>query len=259
MPKVIGLLSWYDESPSWLASCVASIAPHIDQLVAVDGAYAQYPDARATSERTQAETIQATAEGAGIGCTIYRPATYWHGGEVEKRTAMFRLAQAHRTGFEDWYWVIDADCVVTKVPSDFRNRLFDTTANAIEVTLFERRDYLGDHPEVAQSMHLPTCGAHRHPMIWRALRDMQVVNAHYVYGGWDEDGKWHYVWGPPMLQPDPRETMEDIHVEHRSIWRDAYRRDTAKRYYEIRDELQIERVVPRNDNGDYAPMQVTRS
>ena len=97
------------------------------------------------------------------------------------------------------------------------------------------------------------------PMLFRALKDMQVVNAHYVYGGWDENNEWHYVWGPPALQPDSCAIMEDVQVEHRSIWRDLYRRDNAKRYYEIRDELQIERVVPRNENGGYAPVQVTRS
>jgi hypothetical protein len=257
--KVIALLAWYDESPSWLAACVASVAPHVDAIVAVDGAYAQYPDARARSERSQAETIQATAEASGIGCTIHRPQTYWLGGEVEKRTAMFRLGQAHRTSFDDWYWVIDADCVVTQVPKDFRERLAETETNAIEVTLYERRDYVGDHPEVAQVMNLPTCGAQRMPMLFRALKDMQVVNAHYVYGGWDENNEWHYVWGPPALQPDAPTIMENIHVEHRSIWRDLYRRDTAKRYYEIRDELGIERVVPRDENGGYAPVQVTRS
>jgi hypothetical protein len=257
--KVIALLSWYDESPSWLASCVASVAPHVDHIVAVDGAYAHYPDARARSDRSQAETIQATAEGLSIGCTIYRPASYWLGGEVEKRSAMFRLGQAHRDGFDDWYWVIDADCVVTQVPSDYRDALAATEANAVDVTLFERRDYLGDHPEIAQVMNLPTAGGQTIPMLFRALKDMQVIGAHYIYGGFDANDEWHYVWGPPAVQPDARDVIENIHVEHRSIWRDLYRRDNAKRYYEVRDELGIERIRPRDENGNLQPVQVKRS
>lgn len=256
--KIIGLLAWYDESPSWLAACVASIGPHIDHIVAVDGAYAHYPDARARSDRIQAETIQATAEGLGIGCTIHRPATYWYGGEVEKRTTMFSIAQAYREGFDDWYWVIDADCVVTQCPSDLRARLADTEANAVEVTLWERRDYLGDVPEVARTVALPTSGEQKMRQVFRALKDVQVVGAHYVYGGWDADGEWHYLWGHGAMPVDEADYFRDIRVEHRSIWRDVYRRNLAQDYYKTRDALGIERVIPRYDNG-LQPVEVKRT
>lgn len=259
MGKIIAALSWYDESPSWLAACVASIAPHVDHVVAVDGAYAHYPDARAMSDRLQAETIVATCEGAGVSCTLHRPATYWIGGEVEKRTAMFRLCQAHRDGFDDWYWVIDADCVVTQCPRDLRDRLADTEANSVEVMLWERRDWVGDHPEVAQTMVLPTGVEQKMPMLFRALKDMQVVGTHYTYGGFDADGEWHYTWGSRAIGPDDPDVFNDVRVEHRSIWRDKYRRDAAQSYYNVRDELGLERVIPRGDNGDQMPVEVKRS
>ena len=257
--KIIGALSWYDESPSWLAACVASIAPHIDHLVAVDGAYAHYPDARAVSDRLQAETIVATCEAAGIGCTLHRPSTYWVGGEVEKRSALFRFCQAHRDGFDDWYWVIDADCVVSACPPDLRDRLAATDANCVQVMLWERRDWLGDHPEVAQTMVLPTAGEQTMRMLFRALKDLQVVGTHYTYGGWDADGEWRYVWGSRVLQPDDPDTFHEVKVEHRSIWRDKYRRDNAQAYYNVRDELGLERVLPRGDNGDLQQMEVKRT
>jgi hypothetical protein len=38
--KIIGLLSFYDESPAWLSACVAGIGRWCDGLIAVDGAYA---------------------------------------------------------------------------------------------------------------------------------------------------------------------------------------------------------------------------
>lgn len=257
--KIIGLLAWYDESPSWLASCVTSLAPHIDHLVAVDGAYAHFPDARARSERIQAETIQATAEAAQLACTIHRPATYWHGGEVEKRSTMFRIAQAYREGSQDWYWVIDADCVVTGVPGDFRARLAETEANAVEVVLWERRDYLGDVPDVARTAPLPTASEQKLRMLFRALKDVQVVGAHFVYGGFDDAGEWHYLWGHGAMPVDEAEYFRDVRVEHRSIWRDVYRRDMAKAYYKTRDALGIERVLPRGDNGTSGQVEVTRS
>lgn len=257
--KIIGLLSWYDESPSWLASCVASIAPHIDHLVAVDGAYAHFPDARARSERVQAETIQATAEGLGIACTIHRPATYWVGGEVEKRDTMFRIAQAYRESSDDWYWVIDADCVVTGAPGDLRHRLAETHADVIEVTLWERRDYLEKTPDVARTVELPTASEQKMRQIFRALKDMQVVGAHYVYGGFGDDGEWRCVWGPRAMGPADADYWRDVRVEHRSIWRDVYRRNQSVSYYAVRDSLGIERVLPRGDNGELKPMEVRRS
>lgn len=255
--KLIALLAWYDESPSWLAACVASVAPYVDHLVAVDGAYAHFPDARARSERIQAETIQATCDGAGIGCTIYRPATYWVGGEVEKRTTMFRIAEAYRDGFDDWYWVIDADCVVTRAPGDLRARLEETEANAVEVVLWERRDYLGDVPDVARVTPLPTAGEQKMRMIFRALKNMQVVGAHYVYGGFDADDEWHYTWGHGIMPIDEAEYFRDVRVEHRSIWRDVYRRNMAQDYYKTRDAIGLERVLPRGDNG-LGSIEVTR-
>lgn len=257
--KIIGALSWYDESPSWLAACVASIAPHIDHLVAVDGAYAHYPDARARSERLQAETIMATCESLGVGCTMHRPSTYWLGGEVEKRTAMFQLCQAHRTGFDDWYWVIDADCIVTACPVDLRERLATTDANCVEVMLWERRDWLEEAPEVAQTMHLPTTVEQKMRMLFRAMKDMQVVGTHYTYGGFDANDEWHYLWGSRVLQPDEPETFHEVKVEHRSIYRDKYRRENAKAYYSVRDELGLERVLPRRDNGELMPVEVKRT
>lgn len=257
--KIIALLAWYDESPSWLAACVASIAPHVDHLVAVDGAYAHFPDARARSERLQAETIQATAEACGLACTIHRPATYWIGGEVEKRSAMFRIGQAYREGFDDWYWVIDADCVVTQCPSDLRATLEATEANAVEVVLWERRDYLGDVPDVSRTIVLPTAGEQKLRCIFRALKDVQVVGAHYVYGGFDADGEWHYLWGHGAMPVDHAEYFSNVRIEHRSIWRDAYRRNMAQDYYKTRDTIGLERVLPRGDNGEHGPVEVTRT
>lgn len=256
--NIIAGLSWYDESPSWLASCVASIAPHVDHVVAVDGAYAHYPDARAHSERVQAETIISTCEALGTGCTVYRPGTYWIGGEVEKRTKLFQLCQAHREGFDDWYWIIDADNIISGVPIDLRERLAATPFNSVELMMWERHDFAGQYPEVAHTMSLPNNVESKHRCLYRALKDMQVIGTHYCYGGFDEQDEWHWVWGPQVMGIDPADVFPDLKMEHRSIWRDKYRRDNAQAYYTIRDELTLERVLPRGDNG-LMPVEVKRS
>ena len=242
MPRVFALLSWYDESPSWLAATIASIAPFVDHVIAVDGAYGHYPDARAFSDREQANTIVAACEGAQLGCTLHRQNHYWAGGEVEKRTVMFKLANAIAEPFVDWLWVIDADCTVTACPPDLHQQLAECKRDAIEIFLWERRDYIGDVPQVAQSVPLPTAGGQRLRCIFRCLENMHVRDAHYVYIGTDRDGVERIVWGHGAMPVEDGEYWSDIHIEHRSIWRDAYRRNNAQAYYQRRDELMLETV-----------------
>src|SRR5882757_3150812 len=92
--KIIGLLNWYDEPNEWLAEWVASAARLCDHIVAVDGAYAEFPGSltKPASSNEQAEIINRTAAGAGIGSTLHIPRQPWWSGEVGKRDFMFRLA-----------------------------------------------------------------------------------------------------------------------------------------------------------------------
>jgi hypothetical protein len=60
-------LSWFDEPIGWLTELVASLAPHIDHLVAVDGAYGLLPGAEARSPTDQAHAITGACAGAGVG------------------------------------------------------------------------------------------------------------------------------------------------------------------------------------------------
>lgn len=243
LPRVFALISWYDESPSWLAATIASLAPHVDHVIAVDGAYAHYPDARAFSDRQQADTIVAACEGAKLGCTLHRQNTYWVGGEVEKRTAMFRLANAIAEPFVDWLWVVDADSIVTACPHDLREQLAACERDAIEVMLWERRDYIGDTPDVARTIPLPTAGGQKLRCMFRCLRDMHVRDAHYVYIGTDQDGTERILWGHGAMPVEDGEYWSDIQIEHRSIWRDVYRRNNSQAYYTRRDQLMLERVT----------------
>lgn len=247
--KVWGLLSWYDESPSWLAEAVASFAPVLDGLIAVDGAYALYPDARASSERVQAETIMATANALGLPVTLHRPAEPWQDGEVGKRDAMMRMANAHATSHRDWLWVFDADCVLTEYPDDLRDRLAGIDGDAVEVRLWERHDYQADAPEVARTMSLPSASTAPMRMLFRCLDRMQVIGAHYIYAGVTEDGDYRYLWGPPHVAPVDGVEFTDVMVEHRSTWRDLYRREAARDYYKRREVAGIERLTTDDGSG----------
>lgn len=248
-PKVWGLLSWYDESPSWLAEAVASFAPVLDGLIAVDGAYAHFPDARASSERVQAETVMATANALGLPATIHRPAAPFVGDEVAKRDFMFRLANAHATAHSDWLWVFDADCVLAEYPGDMREQLGALDADAVEVMLWDRSDYITEAPEVARAINLPPSHTAPMRMLFRCLDRMQVIGMHYVYAGVTAAGDYRYLWGPPHVAPCDAVLLAGATVEHRSRWRDLYRREAARAYYDRRDQLGIERLTTTDDNG----------
>jgi hypothetical protein len=238
--RIIGLLSWYDEAPSWLAATVTAAAPMLDHLVAVDGAYALYPDGRARSEPGQAETILRTCDAAGIGLTLHAPQHRWEGNETGKRTYAFGLACAEAEPDVDWIIVIDGDDVVSHIPGDIRPRLKATERNVAEVTLWDREAWIEKTPEAAQGLPLPPITKQRQRRLYRAADEIKVVGSHFVYTARRGDADWSYLWGPNTFPLEPAADFSDLEIEHRSRHRDRARREAAGEYYRIRDALGIE-------------------
>src|SRR6266498_2079930 len=139
--KLIGILTWYDEAPSWLAACVSSMIQHaqIDHLVAVDGAYGLVPGGRAFSGFEQHQVIDEVCRATPVGLTMFTPQEPWLGNEVEKRSFAFELAEIITDGEDDWYLVLDADEVVTH-SFGIREILEQTEYDLGMVSLFERFD-----------------------------------------------------------------------------------------------------------------------
>jgi len=236
--RVIGLLSWYNESPSWLAATVASFAPVIDHLVAVDGPYAAYPhNGRIKSDPEQAEIIQRTCDAVGIGLTLYQPTEAYFGNEVEKRSLAFALALTVANE-QDWVWVFDADEVLTKYPADLRTRLNCIERDAVEVTLTARQGY-EDAGEVGQIVSLPTDSRHDLRMLFRALPGLRVLGRHDCYvAGPDSDPT--FLWGPTTYPVEPAFRIGEVEVEHRTHRRAAHRKQASHDYYRTRDALGLE-------------------
>lgn len=135
--KLVALLSWYDE-PSWcLAELIASVAEAgADALVAVDGAYALFPEGRAQSPSEQAQVIQAAAQGAGLELLMHLPREVWFGNEVEKRSYAFTLGHTIARPDTDWFWILDADEVVTEAMG-LRKALEETDCPTASVMMEE--------------------------------------------------------------------------------------------------------------------------
>lgn len=224
--SVTALLNWYEESPAWLAECVASAARLCDHLIAVDGPYAAFPGAlkKPFSGTEQAEAILRTAAGAGIGCTIHAPRQVWWGGrwggEVEKRDFMFRLGETFTTP-RDWYLRIDADEVLTHVPADAKRRLAETGLDVAEVMIWEREasGHVGELVDTSNDYESPfRC-------LFRALRGIRVEQTHYTVTA--PDGR--VLRG---LREEPAEPLWDVRLEHRTHQR-TIARQRLKREYSV--------------------------
>lgn len=246
--RIIGLLSWYDESPLWLSATITSAAPHIDHLIAVDGAYALYPDGHAMSRSDQACAIVETCQAAGIGLTLHRPRERWYGNEVEKRNRMFRLGEIEADAYEDWYMVLDADEIVHTCPPDLRHMLNATEHDAADVTFWERGDPYRNPARLEHetTTALPPDSRFKVPILFRAVPGLHCDGAHYVYR--TPDGR--YLWGAPCADEppydrhaEPRLDLAGLFViEHRTHYRPKQRHLDAQDYYKRREAAGVEKL-----------------
>lgn len=225
--KLIALLSWYDE-PVWaLTELVASLArAGCDHLVAVDGAYALFPEARAQSPGEQAQALLAAAQGAGMGVCIHVPQEVWFGNELEKRTFLFAAGHQVAEPGEDWLWVCDADEVILEAIG-LRERLEATEHDVAEVIL--RMNENGDG------------GLEPIRKLFRAQQSGIFVRTnHFTY----QTGDGRLLW-EGHLPPKPvlvgAETMHFVRVDHRRTRKDR-RLEDRQRYYDRRKEHGIELV-----------------
>lgn len=234
MPRVVALLSWFEEHEGALAACVASLGGAVDHVVAVDGAYALYPGGRAKSGAHQAEAIRETARALKMGCTIFEPQTVWRGNEVEKRSYMFRLAETLTTE-DDWYMVIDADELVTDWGGvNVKARLDETDKDVAQVTLWNRRPHLP--AEGPPPFFNPLEQQEPLRMFFRAIRGLHVSGMHFHYKC--PDGR--FLWADGAVEIAEPEQLLDVRVEHRSLSRDPTRRQDSQEYYNRRVKAGIE-------------------
>lgn len=230
MTRVTGLLAWYDESPLWLAASVTAAAKLCDHVVAVDGAYALYPRGRAQSDPEQAEAILHASYAAGIGCTIHRPAGVWMGNQIEKRTVMFELGRATKA---DWFYVFDADDLVTQVPADAKERLAEAEEDVAAFTLWWTEDVERDvdKANAARAFSYPQDAANRYFRgIFRSLPGLRVEGSHYHYLAEREGETVHLRGHEDYHELEPFLNLTDMRVQHRHPQRTRARLETSAAY-----------------------------
>lgn len=246
--RIVALLNWYEESSQWLAALVASLQKvPVDHIVAVDGAYALFPDSmtQPRSGPEQASTIVECAHTLGIGCTIHRPQAAWGGNEVEKRNHLVQLALME-TCESDWLLQIDADELVTHSPPDLHRRLETAEEDVAGVYFYQRNTKQPLPPENSVPLFNPLTmseGFYGHRILFRALRDLRIEEAHYLYTAGPAD-KPRYLRGfDDWHDTEPHLDIPDFKVEHRHNYRLPARHVAALEYYEARALYQTERLM----------------
>jgi hypothetical protein len=227
--RIVGLLSWYDEQPAWLAELVASMGrAGVDHLVAVDGAYGAYPDATGDSGSEQAAVVAAAALGAGMGVTVHQPQEPWQGNEIEKRTFLFAAAHLVARPGMDWLWIVDGDEIVTHA-NGLREQLGATDMVAATCTLWEGVAS-GEHEWNTQPLR----------MMFRAQASGIRVHGHHAcYLTGDGQVLWDN-WQP--TNEVPALALPGVRVRHRPGDRPAYRNRKRNDYYNRSKSLGLEKM-----------------
>lgn len=219
--RIVALLSWYDEDPALLHGAVSSVAPHVDRLVALDGAYALFPGAQARSDPAQRQAIR---EAAGVTpVTVRAPGEPWAGGEVQKRARLFQLGRRHVRGPQDWFVILDADEHWTRAPEDLHERLAATGLDVAKASASAK----GDPGSTAPI-----------EKFFRALPGLTVKGTHYHYCAEGEVVLWGGRQEAPSL-----DLSGVVVIEHRER-EDAARANRARAYYAVRDRARIEVPPP---------------
>lgn len=229
--KLIGILSWFDENPAWLAGVVAALhRAEISHVIAVDGAYALYPNGKAQSAPEQQGAIVEVCRSLEMGCTMFAPAEPFFGNEVEKRNLAYRLAEVVAEPYEDWYFLVDADHFVTSAIGHTR-LLEETDCDVAHVRFNE--------PYGA----IPSGGPLR--CVFRAIPGLHFETNHFTYRV--PDGRDLHAIDEPCLD------LSCVEVEHRTAQRDRYRKALQQDYYRRRDEVGAEYPKP-----ELSPAEVQR-
>lgn len=239
MSLVVALLAWYQEDPAWLHDTIASLPlAGVTTLVASDGAYDLFPGGQARSPREQREAVLQACEDAQIACTLHSPSAMWAGGEVQKRSHLFTLGEAHTTP-EDWYLIVDGDETIISAPDDLHERLQTTEHDAAYGCLLNDELTNVAFAQWGDNMPAVLYGRQVWPLrcLFRAIRGLKVQGRHHDYI--TPDGR--NLWGDNTSRDAPAETITGLVIDHRRVHRDASRRDATEAYYATRNAARAER------------------
>lgn len=225
---IVAALAWFDENPDLLGAAILSAADAgVEAVVALDGAYAAYPSPRAVSPDEQLAAIVKTSRSSGLTLTVSQPATPW-ASEVEKRSALFRLADA-MIDDDGWVFVMDADYQI-RTARPLPSLLDGAEERAAEATL-----WTPPNPERTQLWKVAEWTTIR--CLFRGRGITVGPTNHYTYTA--PDGA--VLWGHETDVAPALDLTAHVRVDHLAFHRPEGRVETQKAYYLERDALGLER------------------
>lgn len=211
---VTGALNWWNERPEDLDACVRGLGNVVDRVVALDGAYARYPEATPRSPEDQLAAIREAAKAVDIHCVIVQPDTLW-AGQVEKRSRLLALASEG----SDWIATVDADHVIHTNRSEIRDFLRRATVDVIEVDYVTPANPERNSSDAVGLWHLEQMQTGKPiPHIWRVLPEMQVERFHWWITA-KKDGRKVWLWSNEEHPQVEHQMFTRYTVEHRTMMR----------------------------------------
>jgi hypothetical protein len=230
-PRLIALLSWYDEPDAVLGQCLAGLQyAGVDHVVAVDGRYELFPGEDHVSSPQQQGLIALACRTLGMGCSLHMPTMPWPG-EVEKRNFLFDQGLAVADP-GDWFFVVDADIVVTCVPTDLKQRLAATDVDVACTKVRDMSAAAANRPDWPEYFDIRP--------LFRAQPLKTIVN-HHTYTTLDGRALWRAA-GEESGETEPAlDLREFVELQHRPGSRGQDRQLKQAAYYGSREEAGIER------------------
>src|SRR3954464_10160695 len=109
--KIVAALCWYNEPLDFLDRLLRSLSGHVDQVVALDGAWDGFPDPKRSSGRDERNLLLDVAREIGLPIRVDVPLRVWKS-QIEKRQRLFDIAIKEQNA--DWVFVVDGDFILAE-------------------------------------------------------------------------------------------------------------------------------------------------
>lgn len=225
--KLVAALAWYMEPAAFLDRLVRSLAGHVDELVALDGAWYGFGPARPSSGRQQRDTIRVAAAEVDLPVRVIVPSQVW-ASQIEKRQTLFDLAIREQKA--DWVMVVDGDFTVARCDDDALRRSLELTGldvATVTVRTLNKPWPLSELPVMENAERF----------IYRGSRGLTVEHLHYgirIGSRW-VNGDRAYVNLEPSL-----DLSGVVGFEHDNANRGAERVAAARAYRKTRIAEKLE-------------------
>jgi hypothetical protein len=226
--KLIALLSFFAEDEEYIVGDLRDLHKlGVTSVVAVDGAYAMYPDGPVRSGERLIEKLRSTAESLDMSLLLYQPNTVWMGNEVEKRQVMIDLAWTIADK-GDWFVVWDCDYKLVDVPEGPEGSWLPIAGLPSTKQDFAYVSFTESSQDNAW-----------HPMqMFIKAQPVMMDGNHHTYKL--ADGRRSQILRRPVENMAEARDMSQVKIRHRVYERDDKRRAGQTAYYVERDRLGLE-------------------